>query len=124
MPESCRRRNRACPACPAITSHNAASAGVADLDALAKFLGEGVRGHWGIENGLHWCLDVSMREDESRIRMNHGTENFSRLRRIALNKLKRFQIKKPSGTVLRAGIKLKQQCCGWSREFLLQALLA
>src|ERR1019366_7926827 len=56
----------------------------------AKGVAEGIREHWGVENGLHWCLDVGMREDESRIRVKHGAENFSRLRRIALNKLKRF----------------------------------
>ena len=107
-----------------ITSHDAASAGVDGPDALARFLGEGIRGHWGIENGLHWCLDVAMREDDSRIRVGHGAENFSRLRRIALNKLKRWELKRENGTVIKAGIRLKQQSCGWSREFLIQALLA
>jgi predicted transposase YbfD/YdcC len=91
---------------------------------LARLVAEAIRGHWGVENGLHWCLDVSMREDESRIRMAHGAENFSRLRRIALNKLKRCDLKNTRGKSLKAGIRLKQQSCGWSREFLLQALLA
>lgn len=90
----------------------------------AQLIGNGVRSHWGVENGLHWCLDVAMNEDDSRLRMKHGAENFSRLRRIALNKLKRWEIKKPNGKVMKAGIRLKQQACGWSREFLLQALLA
>jgi len=91
---------------------------------LARFLAEGIRGHWAVENGLHWCLDVSMREDDSRIRTANGAENFSRLRRIALNKLKRCAVKNKNGKDLKAGIRLKQQCCGWSREFLLQAMLA
>jgi predicted transposase YbfD/YdcC len=90
----------------------------------ARFLAEGIRGHWGIENGLHWCLDVGMNEDQCRLRVGNGAENFSRLRRIALNKLKRWQIKKPNGKVLKVGLRTKQQACGWSREFLLQALLA
>jgi predicted transposase YbfD/YdcC len=90
----------------------------------AQLIGNGVRSHWGVENGLHWCLDVAMNEDASRLRMKNGAENFSRLRRIALNKLKRWEIKKPNGKVMKAGIRLKQQACGWSREFLLQALLA
>ena len=90
----------------------------------ARLLGEAVRSHWGVENSLHWCLDVSMREDECRLRVNHGAENFSRLRRIALNKLKRWEIMKPNGKILKAGIRLKQQSCGWSRKFLLEALLA
>jgi predicted transposase YbfD/YdcC len=93
-------------------------------NALAQLLAEGIRGHWGVENGLHWCLDVGMREDDSRIRMANGAENFSRLRRIALNKLKRCDVKNKNGKCLKAGIRLKQQCCGWSREFLLQAMLA
>ena len=90
----------------------------------AQLIGEGVRSHWGVENGLHWRLDVAMNEDSSRIRMDNGAENFSRLRRIALNKLKRWQPKKANGKTLKVGIAIKQQMCGWSRESLLQALFA
>lgn len=90
----------------------------------AKLMAEGIRGHWGVENGLHWRLDVGMKEDDSRIRVNHGAENFSRLRRIALNKLKRWKMKKENGTDMKIGIRLKQQACGWSREYLIQALHA
>jgi hypothetical protein len=56
--------------------------------------------------------------------VEHGAENFSRLRRITLNKLKRWEIKKPNGKILKMGLRLKQQSCGWSRKFLLEALLA
>ena len=90
----------------------------------ATRMAAGIRSHWGVENGLHWCLDVGMREDESRIRVKHGAENFSRLRRIALNKLKRWDAKKANGKSLKLGIRLKQQACGWSRKFLIEALLA
>jgi predicted transposase YbfD/YdcC len=90
----------------------------------ATLVAEAIRSHWSVENGLHWRLDVGMNEDQCRIRVKHGAENFSRLRRIALNKLKRWEIKKPNGKVLKAGIRLKQQACGWSRKFLLEALLA
>ena len=90
----------------------------------ADRLGQGIRQHWGVENQLHWCLDVGMNEDQSRLRIKHGAENFSRLRRITLNKLKRWDIKKKNGKVLQAGIRLKQQACGWSRKALLEALLA
>lgn len=90
----------------------------------AQLIGNGVRSHWGVENGLHWCLDVAMNEDACRLRVDSGAENFSRLRRIALNKLKRWQPKKPNGKNLNIGIRLKQQMCGWSRESLIQALLA
>jgi predicted transposase YbfD/YdcC len=90
----------------------------------AKFAAQGVRGHWGIENSLHWHLDVTMNEDQCRLRVKHGAENFSRLRRFALNKLKRSEFKKPNGKILKLGLKLKQQACGWSREFLVQTMLA
>ena len=88
----------------------------------AEHVAQGIRQHWGIENGLHWCLDMAMREDECRLRVEHGAENFSRLRRIALNKLKRWQPRKSNGKPLKAGIRIKQQACGWSRKFLLEAL--
>jgi predicted transposase YbfD/YdcC len=90
----------------------------------AERMGRGIREHWGVENGLHWCLDMAMREDECRLRVDHGAENFSRLRRIALNKLKRWQPRKFNGKPLKIGIRIKQQSCGWSRKFLLEALLA
>jgi predicted transposase YbfD/YdcC len=90
----------------------------------AQRMGEGIRQHWGVENSLHWCLDVGMNEDQCRLRVEHGAENFSRLRRIGLNKLKRWQPKKPNGKPLKIGTRLKQQCCGWSHKCLLEALLA
>ena len=90
----------------------------------AAFMADGIRSHWGVENGLHWRLDVQMREDESRLRVGSGAENFSRLRRIALNKLKRCDVKNKNGKPLKLGLRLKQQACGWSRKFLLEALLA
>ena len=55
-----------------------------------------IRGHWGIENSLHWVLDVVMREDDSRIRANDGAEIFSTLRRIALNYLREEKTHKGS----------------------------
>ncbi len=53
-----------------------------------ELFGFSVRNHWGIENSLHWVLDVSFREDDSRIRNGHAPQNFSLLRKIALNILK------------------------------------
>jgi predicted transposase YbfD/YdcC len=89
----------------------------------ARFFAEGIRLHWGVES-MHWSLDVSMNEDQSRLRMGDGAENFSRLRRTALNQLKRWQPKKSNGKPLRVGLKTKQQMCGWSRNALVEALLA
>jgi predicted transposase YbfD/YdcC len=74
-----------------------------------------VRGHWSIENQLHWSLDMAFREDESRIRRGHAAENFSRLRRIALNLLKREKTNK-------VGIKAKRLRAGWDHDYLLRVL--
>ena len=90
----------------------------------AKLHAQAIRGHWAVENVLHWRLDVSMNEDQCRLRVKHGAENFSRLRRIALNKLKRWEITKPNGKVLKTSLRIKQQSCGWSHKFLIEALLA
>ena len=76
---------------------------------------EATRSHWHIENKLHWVLDVSFREDECRIRKGNGAENFSTLRRIALNLLKKEKSKK-------VGIKTKRMAAGWNEEYLLKIL--
>jgi hypothetical protein len=47
-----------------------------------------IRGHWSIENGLHWSLDVLFREDASQVRKDHGPENLNVLRKIALGRLR------------------------------------
>jgi predicted transposase YbfD/YdcC len=83
--------------------------------ASARRLAAAVRGHWGIENRLHWILDVSFNEDQSRIRKGHGAENFSRLRRIALNRLQRE-------TTQKVGIKTKRLRAGWDHDYLLKLL--
>lgn len=75
-----------------------------------------VRGHWGVENQLHWQLDVSFREDERRLRKGHGAENFSRLCRLALNLLK-------SEKSLKLGIANKRLNCGWDHDYLLKVLM-
>lgn len=74
-----------------------------------------IRGHWGVENNLHWCLDIAFAEDQRRIRKGHGAENFARLTRIALNLLK-------TQTRHKVGIKTKRLCCGWSHDYLYRVL--
>ena len=76
-----------------------------------------IRGHWRIENGLHWCLDVQFREDDSRIRQGYAAENYSRLNRIALNLLKQQVHHK-------VGIKTKRLRAGWDHDYLLKVLTA
>ena len=62
---------------------------ISSLPPQAEAIARAVRAHWEIENGFHWVLDVTFREDESRIRRGHGAENFSTLRQVAINLLKR-----------------------------------
>jgi predicted transposase YbfD/YdcC len=62
---------------------------ITSLAADATLLAQAIRSHWGIENSLHWILDVIFREDHSRIRTGHGPENMGLLRRLSLNLLKR-----------------------------------
>jgi predicted transposase YbfD/YdcC len=61
--------------------------------ASARFYGQALRHHWGIENGLHWQLDVTFREDNSRIQARNGAANFALLRKLALTLLKRHPAK-------------------------------
>lgn len=61
---------------------------ISSLDCCAQVFGDAVRSHWGIENSVHWILDIAFREDESRIRKGFGPENFAAIRHIALNLLK------------------------------------
>ena len=86
-----------------------------DRRSTARCLAEWTRGHWSVENNLHWQLDVSFREDQRRIRKGHGAENFSRLCRIGLNLLKNEK-------TLKTGIAIKRQACGWDNDYLLKVI--
>lgn len=86
----------------------------------AILMGEHIRGHWSVENNLHWQLDITFQEDQSRLRKGYGAQNMSRLRRAALNLLKANQIKR--GKTLRGGIKTRRGRAGWDNDFLLEVL--
>ena len=81
----------------------------------AARLADAVRGHWSVENRLHWQLDVSFREDERRIRTGHGAQNYSRLCRLALNLLRRDQ-------TVKIGVHGKRLKAGWDEHYLLRLL--
>jgi predicted transposase YbfD/YdcC len=81
----------------------------------AKAFGAAVRGHRGIENQVHWLLDVAFHEDQSRIRQGHAAENFAVLRHLALNLLQHWPTK-------RLSIKARRLKAAWDHAYLLQVL--
>ena len=93
---------------------------LADCDA-ARIAGY-IRGHWSVENNLHWQLDVTFLEDQSRLRKGYGAQNMSRLRRAALNLLKVNRSFKANKVIRRGGIKTKRARAGWDNQFLLAVL--
>ena len=74
-----------------------------------------VRGHWGVENKLHWVLDVCFHEDQSRAREGYAAENLATLRRLALNLLRRDKTKK-------RGIRGKMLNASWDQAYLRRLL--
>jgi len=76
---------------------------------------QGARAHWGIENELHWVLDVAFREDECRVRVGNAAANFAVTRHLALNLLK-------SVPGIKVGIKTRRLRAGWDHDFLLRVL--
>ncbi|MEI9892435.1 MAG: ISAs1 family transposase [Chthoniobacter sp.] len=85
------------------------------IPADAQTFARAVRGHWGIENQLHWSLDVAFGEDQCRVRVGHAAENLARLRHIALNILK-------ADTTKKRGLKGKQKNAAWDHSYLLHLL--
>ena len=82
---------------------------------VAQRIGRAVRIHWTVENELHWSLDMSFNEDQSRSRVRNAAENLSRLRRMALTLLKQ-------DTASKVGIKAKRLKAGWDEAYLLEIL--
>jgi len=76
---------------------------------------EASRGHWSVENELHWVLDVAFREDECRVRAGNAAENFSMLRQLALSLLKQR-------TEAKCGIQNRRLMAGWNDKFLLRTV--
>ena len=88
---------------------------LSSLPPEAALLAHAVRAHWGIENSLHWVLDVALSEDQCRVRTGHAATNLAILRHLALNLLRRDATKK-------RGIRCKQKIAGWNHRYLLALL--
>ena len=90
---------------------------ISSLPARAKRLAQAVRQHWGIENSLHWVLDVAFNEDRLRLRERNAIENLALLNRLAVSLLRQDQ-------TVKAGVKCKRKRAGWDDKYLLQILLS
>ena len=88
---------------------------LSSLRADARALLSAVREHWGIENSLHWVLDMAFAEDDSRVRKDHAPQNLATLRHLALNLLRQERTDKN-------GVKARRLRAGWDDGFLLQVL--
>ena len=88
---------------------------ISSLPGDAKQLLWAVREHWGIENRVHWVLDIAFREDESRVRKGHGPENLATMRHMALNLIRR-------DTTSKGGVKARRLRAGWDEDYLLKVL--
>ena len=87
---------------------------ISSLAVGVKRFAHAVRSHWGIENSCHWSLDITFREDESRIRERRLRENFAWLNRFTLSLLKQH----PG----RQSVAMKRRRCGWSEGFLMEVI--
>lgn len=88
---------------------------ISSLESDAHKILQAKRSYWGIENGLHWVLDIAFNEDHSRVRKDNAPQNFAILRHMALNLLKQEKTAKGS-------IKSKRLQCGWNVDYLLKVL--
>ena len=90
---------------------------LSSLPASASLVGARIRGHWSIENSLHWVLDMAFDEDRCRIRRRNAPDNFALLRKIAVNLLK-------AEKSLKRGIEGKRKVAGWNPDYLVTVLNA
>jgi predicted transposase YbfD/YdcC len=84
---------------------------ISSLPSDAKRFAAASRGHWGVENTLHWSLDIAFREDDSRVRSGHAAANLAIIRRLALSLIKQDPHR-------RIGIKASRKRAGWDLGYL------
>jgi len=109
---------------------------ITSSERAATALAAAIRGHWGIENPLHWVLDVTFQEDLSRVRKGHGAQNMALVRKCALNKLRAAPLPRtPPGLPVKPcrkstkppappSLRLRRKMAGWSTDHLADILLA
>ena len=97
------------------TAYFVHSTSISSLPADAQLLSNSIRSHWGVENSLHWVLDVAFNEDNSRKRAGNAAQNFSVLNRIALNLLK-------NEIATKVGVRGRRLKAGWDNEYLKKIL--
>ena len=107
---------------------------ITSSDRSATALGRTIRGHWGIENPLHWTLDVTFQEDLSRVRKGHGAQNMALVRKFALNKLHAATqlgdppnlpvkpCRRPTKPPRPKSLKLRRKIASWDVERLAEIL--
>lgn len=88
---------------------------ISSLENKAELFAKAVRAHWGMENSLHWVLDIAFREDESRVRKGHAPKNLAVLRHLALNLIRQEKTAK-------LGVKNKRLKAGWDNAYLANIL--
>lgn len=88
---------------------------ISSLEGSPEHILHAIRSYWGVENSLHWVLDVAFREDDSRTRKGHAAENFAIARTIATNLLKNEK-------TLKRGVKTRRLKAGWDNDYLLKVL--
>ena len=89
---------------------------ITSLVMLAHLLGPVIRSHWAIENSLHWVMDMVFRDDECRVRTNHAPANFTTIKHMAHNLLRRPASKD--------SLRLRRKVAGWDDEFLARLIIA
>jgi len=88
---------------------------VSNLPPVAATMAHAVRTHWGVENQLHWCLDVGLDEDACRVRDRNSAANFATIKRFVLAMLKRE-------TSVKRGLAAKRRLAGWDNAYLMKVL--
>jgi len=87
---------------------------ISSLDREAEFMVDAIRDHWGVENGLHWVMDMNFRDDECRVRKGNAPANFTTIKHIACNILRLAKG--------RMSMRQKRHKAAWNEDYLFELL--